>query len=108
MGPVSFTGVVVAAAVEVELEVAPGMREEVEVVEMESVDDEREVDEEETDETDDTDETEETEEVNEVDTVDEDTVEAVETLVELEDGATELEDTTGGIESGPGVYLVRS
>ena len=72
---------------------------EVEVVEIVLVDDEREVDEEETDETDDTDETEET--------VDEDTV-PEETLVELEDGATELEDTTAGIESAPGVYLVRS
>jgi hypothetical protein len=79
--------------VNVELEVVP--------VEMELVDDEREVDEAETDETD------ETEETDEVETVDEDTV-PDETLVELEDGATELEDTTAGIESDPGVYLVRS
>ena len=93
MGPDGFTDVVVAAAVN-----------EVEVVEMVLVDDEREVDEEETDETDDTDET---DEPDEVETVDEDTV-PEETLVVLEDGATELEDTTAGIESDPGVYLVRS
>jgi hypothetical protein len=39
---------------------------------------------------------------------DEETMEADERLVDVEDETTELDDAAGGIESRPGVYFVRS